>query len=107
MPRGKKPASLPPPTPISSVDEEPEMPPSGKETKTMKDAGPKAGHRGRPSYTLNVPVNRQTLSILETCVTLGQATSTEAVAAKLLARAAEELKHQISQQVSNLFSGKS
>lgn len=66
----------------------------------------KASRRGRPSHVISVPVNRQTLSILETCVTLGQATSTSAVAAKLLARAAEDLKNSIAQQVSNNFLGK-
>lgn len=62
----------------------------------------KSTRRGRPSsYTLNVPVNRQTLSILQTCVTLGHATSPNVVAGKLLNRAAEELREVLSQQISN------
>ncbi len=78
------------------------------EAKVTGDGAPaKTGRRGRPSQTIVVPVNRQTLSILETCVTLGQATSISAVAAKLLARAAEELKESIAQQVSNNFLSKS
>ncbi len=78
------------------------------EAKAAGDGAPaKAGRRGRPSQTITVPVNRQTLSILETCVTLGQATSISAVAAKLLSRAAEELKESIAQQVSNNFLAKS
>jgi hypothetical protein len=59
--------------------------------------------RGRSSLTINVPVNRQTLSLLETCVTLGQATSTEAVAAKLLARAADDLKTSMAEQIAGNF----
>lgn len=85
--------------------------PRGKKTPAEpkpaeEKASGKMSRRGRPSHTITVPVNRQTLSILETCVTLGQATSPSAVAAKLLARAAEELKQSIAQQVSNNFLGK-
>jgi hypothetical protein len=65
-----------------------------------------ASHRGRPSQSITVPVNRQTMSILETCVTLGQATSIPAVAAKLLSRAAEDLKDSMAQQVSASFLAK-
>lgn len=86
MPRVKKPAPEPAPS--------------------TEKASSKVSRRGRPSHVISVPVNRQTLSILETCVTLGQATSTSAVAAKLLARAAEDLKNSIAQQVSNNFLGK-
>lgn len=93
MPRGRKAASAPAPEVAPA--------PAPVEEKVAK-----VSRRGRPSQVLTVPVNRQTLSILETCVTLGQATSTSAVAAKLLARAAEDLKNSIAQQVSNNFLGK-
>ncbi len=59
--------------------------------------------RGRSSLTITVPVNRQTLSLLETCVTLKQATSTEAVAAKLLARAADDLQAAMAEQIAGNF----
>lgn len=93
MPRGRKAASAP----------APEVAPAPE---PVEEKVTKVSRRGRPSQVLTVPVNRQTLSILETCVTLGQATSTSAVAAKLLARAAEDLKNSIAQQVSNNFLGK-
>lgn len=67
------------------------------------DAAPKK-RRGRSSLTISVPITRQTQSLLETCVTLGQATSSEAVAAKLLARAAEDLRQNMTAQISGTFS---
>lgn len=62
--------------------------------------------RGRSSLSITVPINNSTKSILETCVTLGQATSAEAVAAKLIARAAEELRETMSAQISGSFTAK-
>lgn len=62
--------------------------------------------RGRSSLTVNVPINQSTQKILETCVTLGQATSAEAVAAKLLAKAADDLRVSMTAQISGTFTVK-
>lgn len=80
---------------------------AAKKTTTPEaaDATPKK-RRGRSSLTVTVPVNQATLKLLETCVTLGQATSAEAVAAKLLAKAADELRTSMTAQISGTFSSK-
>ena len=62
--------------------------------------------RGRSSLTISVPVNQQTLALLNTCVTLKQATSAEAVAAKLLNKAADELRESMTAQISGTFAAK-
>lgn len=69
------------------------------------EASPKK-RRGRSSLSISVPINKSTQSILETCVTLRQATSTEAVAAKLLAKAADELRATMTAQISGSFTTK-
>ncbi len=71
----------------------------------IADAAPKK-RRGRSSLTVNVPINQSTQKILETCVTLGQATSAEAVAAKLLAKAADDLRTSMTAQISGTFTAK-
>lgn len=62
--------------------------------------------RGRSSLTIVVPITRSTLLLLEACVTLNQATSPEAVAAKLLARAADDLRTAMSTQLAGSFGSK-
>lgn len=62
--------------------------------------------RGRSSLTVTVPINQSTQKILETCVTLGQATSAEAVAAKLLSKAADDLRTSMAAQISGTFTAK-
>ncbi|OYT70201.1 MAG: hypothetical protein CFK52_11775 [Chloracidobacterium sp. CP2_5A] len=57
--------------------------------------------RGRVAQSITIPVSRQTLAVLETYVMLGQATSASAVAGKLLARAAEDLRETLARQLSN------
>ena len=71
-------------------------------TPEVADSAPKK-RRGRSSLTVTVPINQSVQKILETCVTLGQATSSEAVAAKLLAKAADDLRTSMTAQISGTF----
>ncbi|MGQ9897029.1 MAG: hypothetical protein ACUVR8_05680 [Acidobacteriota bacterium] len=57
--------------------------------------------RGRAVQSITIPVSRQTMAVLETYVMLGQATSASAVAGKLLARAAEDLRENLARQLSS------
>jgi hypothetical protein len=55
----------------------------------------------RVAQSITVPVSRQTMAVHETYVMLGQATSASAVAGKLLARAAEDLRENLARQLSS------
>jgi len=70
-------------------------------TKQNSAQGEAKKRRGRVAQSITIPVSRQTMAVLETYVMLGQATSASAVAGKLLARAAEDLRENLARQLSS------
>ncbi len=70
-------------------------------TKQGSSQGDTKKRRGRVAQHITVPVSRQTMAVLETYVMLGQATSASAVAARLLARAADDLRETLARQLNS------